>query len=82
MESVWTFFYRNPTQSWVWVVSMAEPPKPFATRHHGESYGVGTWREGGEWREHSEGLSDKIKVLELTLVAYTVYYCLYTQREK
>ena len=61
---------------------MAEPPQPFATRRHGESYGVGTWREGGEWQEHLEGLSDKIKVLELKLVAYTVYYCLYTQREK
>ena len=23
---------------------MAEPPKRFATRRHGESYGVGTWR--------------------------------------
>ena len=35
------------------VVAMAEPPKPFATRRHGESYGVGTWREGGDWREAS-----------------------------
>ena len=23
---------------------MAEPPEPFATRRHGESLGVGTWR--------------------------------------
>ena len=26
------------------VVLMAEPPKAFATRRHGESHGVGTWR--------------------------------------
>ena len=33
------------------VVTMAEPPKSFATRRRGEAYGVGTWRKGGEWRE-------------------------------
>ena len=27
-----------------YVVLMAEPPEPFATRRHGESLGVGTWR--------------------------------------
>ena len=46
------------------LVSMAEPPQPFATRRHGESYGVGTWREGGEWRECSNAISVKINFLE------------------
>jgi len=31
----------------VTVSHLVYPP----TRRHGESYGVGTWREGGEWRE-------------------------------
>jgi hypothetical protein len=26
------------------IVLMAEPPKAFAIRRHGESHGVGTWR--------------------------------------
>lgn len=35
------------------LVAMAKPIITFASHRHGESYGVGTWREGGEWHEHA-----------------------------
>ena len=43
----------------------AEPPKSLATRRHGESHGMGTWRD---WAKKANFLKNSVATLNYTLI--------------
>jgi hypothetical protein len=54
-----------------WVVAMAEPPERFATRCHGESYGVGTRQMLAS--DESKNLNFLVKSA-VSVVIHCLYY--------